>query len=102
MDDVTMYFNPQCSKCRTARGLMEDEGIEAEIVEFLDQPPTVAALHILLAQLGITDPRVMIPPGSRPMPPWGWLTGQAMTSWRPWSTIRSCWNDLLWSTAIGP
>jgi arsenate reductase (glutaredoxin) len=60
MDDVTMYFNPQCSKCRTARGLMEDEGIEAEIVEYLDQPATVAALRILMAQLGITDPRLMM------------------------------------------
>jgi arsenate reductase len=44
---------------------MEDEGIEAEIVEYLDQPPTVAALRVLMAQLGISDPRSMIRTGEQ-------------------------------------
>jgi arsenate reductase len=63
MDDVAILFNPQCSKCRTARDLMEVEGIAAEIVEYLDQPPTVQALRILMAQLDITDPRLMMRTG---------------------------------------
>ncbi len=42
MDDLSIYFNPQCSKCRTARGLLEARGMQAEIVEYLDEPPTVS------------------------------------------------------------
>jgi arsenate reductase len=58
-----MYFNPQCSKCRTARGILAERGIEAQLVEYLDQPPTVAELETLLSQLGLTDPRQMIRTG---------------------------------------
>jgi arsenate reductase (glutaredoxin) len=63
MDDVAIFFNPQCSKCRTARELMEAEGIQAEVVEYLDQPPTVEELRVLMGQLGIRDPRRMLRTG---------------------------------------
>jgi arsenate reductase (glutaredoxin) len=63
MDDVAIFFNPQCSKCRTARGLLEDAGIEAEIVEYLERAPTVEELRQLLGQLGLDDPRLMMRTG---------------------------------------
>jgi arsenate reductase (glutaredoxin) len=63
MDDVAIFFNPQCSKCRTARGLLEGEGIEAEVVEYLERPPTVPELRVLMDQLGIGDPRLMMRTG---------------------------------------
>jgi arsenate reductase (glutaredoxin) len=63
MDDVAIFFNPRCSKCRTARGLLEREGIDAEIVEYLDVPPTVDDLRALMGQLGISDPRLMMRTG---------------------------------------
>jgi arsenate reductase len=61
--ELSIYFNPQCSKCRTAQGLLVERGIEAEIVSYLDQAPTVEELRGLMAMLGISDPREMMRTG---------------------------------------
>jgi arsenate reductase len=63
MDDLALYFNPRCSKCRTAQGLLAERGIDARIVEYLVQPPTVPELRVLMRQLGMTDPRLMMRTG---------------------------------------
>src|SRR4051812_29112609 len=55
-----MYFNPRCSKCRTAEGLLQERGVDAQIVRYLDEPPTVDDLRQLMTRLGITDPREMM------------------------------------------
>jgi len=60
MDDLSLYFNPRCSKCRTAQGLLADRGIEAQVIAYLDHPPTVDQLRVLQAQLGLDDPRPML------------------------------------------
>jgi phosphoribosyl-AMP cyclohydrolase len=59
-DDTRLYFNPSCSNCQTARGLLEERGVEARIVEYLDHPPTRQELEELMGLLGIDDPRGMI------------------------------------------
>ena len=59
MDDLSIFYNPRCSKCRTAQGLLAERGIEATIVEYLVAPPTVDELRLLMTQLGITDPADM-------------------------------------------
>jgi arsenate reductase len=58
-----MYFNPRCSKCRTAEGLLQERGVDAEIVRYLDEPPTIADLRRLMKLLGIDDPRAMMRTG---------------------------------------
>ncbi len=58
-----MYFNPRCSKCRTAEGLLRERGVDAEIVRYLDEPPSVDDLRRLMALLGIDDPRAMMRTG---------------------------------------
>jgi arsenate reductase len=63
MDDVAIFFNPQCSKCRTARGLLDERGMEAEIIEYLVEPPTFDDLRTVMGQLGISDPREMMRTG---------------------------------------
>jgi arsenate reductase len=60
MGELSLYFNPRCSKCRTAQGLLADRGIEARIVEYLKVAPTVPELRALMEQLGINDPREMM------------------------------------------
>ncbi len=60
MDDIAIYYNPRCSKCRTAQGLLAERGIDAHVVSYLEQPPTVEELRQLLGQLGLTDPRQMM------------------------------------------
>lgn len=58
-----MYFNPACSKCRTADSLLRERGIEAEFIRYLDDAPTVDDLRRLMALLGMDDPRGMMRTG---------------------------------------
>jgi len=55
-----LYFNPACSKCRTADSLLKEQGIEATLVRYLDRAPTIEELRVLMARLGIEDPREMM------------------------------------------
>jgi arsenate reductase len=54
MSDYTIYHNPRCSKSRQTLQLLLDNGIEPEIVLYLDIPPKAASLKQLLAKLGIS------------------------------------------------
>jgi arsenate reductase (glutaredoxin) len=58
-----LYFNPSCSKCRTADALLKEHGVEASEVRYLDRPPTIEELHRLMDLLGIRDPRQMMRTG---------------------------------------
>jgi arsenate reductase len=58
-----IYFNPSCSKCRSAQAILDEHHIEAEVVRYLDVPPTRADLERLMALLGIDDPRLMMRTG---------------------------------------
>ena len=58
-----IYFNPSCSKCRTAQSLLEEHGVAAETIRYLDEPPTIADLRELMQRLGIDDPRLMMRTG---------------------------------------
>ena len=55
-----LYFNPACSKCRTAQAILDERGIEAQTVRYLDDPPSIAELQRLMGMLGIDDPREMM------------------------------------------
>ncbi len=50
---VTIYHNPRCSKSRQTLALLEEKGIEPEIVRYLDTPPSAEELKAILAKLGI-------------------------------------------------
>jgi arsenate reductase len=65
LGDVTaqIYFNPSCSKCRTAQALLDERGVEAETVRYLDTPPTRQDLDRLMRLLAIDDPRLMMRTG---------------------------------------
>ncbi len=54
MREVTIYHNPGCSKSRQTLALLEERGIEAHVVLYLEQPPSVEELRNLLAQLGMS------------------------------------------------
>jgi arsenate reductase len=62
-DELSIFFNARCSKCRTAQGLLAERGITAHIVDYLEEAPTVPQLRELMAQLGLTDPREMMRTG---------------------------------------
>jgi arsenate reductase (glutaredoxin) len=58
--NVEVFFNPSCSKCRTVRGILDERGIDAGYVRYLDSAPTREQLEKVLRQLGTDDPREMI------------------------------------------
>lgn len=62
-DDVTVFFNPGCSKCRGARDLLEERGVEASYVRYLDDAPSREELVRVMGLLGIDDPRAMMRTG---------------------------------------
>ena len=56
---VTVYHNPRCSKSRAAMEYLEENGIEAEVVKYMDSPPDADSLKELLAMLGMTPRELM-------------------------------------------
>jgi arsenate reductase len=58
--DTSVFFNPDCSNCRTAAGILAERGVEAEYIRYLDSAPTRAELEEVLAKLGTDDPRQMV------------------------------------------
>ena len=62
-DDVTVWFNPNCSKCRTVQGILSEKGIEADYVRYLEQAPSRAQIEAVLSMLGTDDPRAIMRTG---------------------------------------
>jgi arsenate reductase len=58
-DDVTVWFNAKCSKCRTTQGILEERGIDADYVRYLEQTPSREDLQRVLALLGERSPRAI-------------------------------------------
>jgi len=54
MSDLSIYHNPRCSKSRQTLAILEEQGHNADIIEYLKTPPTPETLQIILQQLGIT------------------------------------------------
>ena len=61
--DLTVWFNPRCSKCRGARELLDERGVEARYLRYLDEAPSRAELERVLALLGTDDPRAILRAG---------------------------------------
>ena len=64
MTDAVIYHNPRCSKSRSTLALLESQGIEPEIVLYLEQVPSERELKALLAKLDMT-PRELLRRGEQ-------------------------------------
>jgi arsenate reductase len=53
---VEIYHNPRCSKSRQTLELLQENGVDAEITEYLKTPPDAAELGRILDMLGM-EPR---------------------------------------------
>lgn len=53
MSQISIFHNPRCSKSRGALELLEERGIQPEIIRYLETPPSDAELKALLVKLGI-------------------------------------------------
>jgi len=54
MSDVTIYHNPRCSKSRQTLALLEERGIQPNIVLYLENTPNQKQLKSLLTKLDIS------------------------------------------------
>jgi arsenate reductase (glutaredoxin) len=50
---MKIYHNPRCSKSRQTLALIRDAGIDPEVVEYLDNPPSVSELDRILNLLDL-------------------------------------------------
>ena len=50
---MKIYHNPRCSKSRSALQILEEKGVDVEIVKYLEDTPTKADLQDLLKKLGL-------------------------------------------------
>ena len=57
---VTIYHNPRCSKSRETLTLLQEQGIEPQIIQYLDTPPDAATLKTLLKDLGFSSARQLM------------------------------------------
>jgi arsenate reductase len=56
---ITIYHNPACGTSRTVMGILQDAGIQPNVIEYLKTPPTRQEMIDLLNELGMT-PREII------------------------------------------
>lgn len=59
-DAVKIYHNPRCSKSRDTLSLLKANGIEPEIVLYLDTPPDAATIKQLMQMLGMSSARELM------------------------------------------
>jgi arsenate reductase len=59
---LTIWHNPRCSKSRATLALLEERGLSPRVVDYLNDPPSAAALKKVLAALG-KRPRELIRKG---------------------------------------
>lgn len=56
---VKIYHNPRCTKSRETLKLLEEKGIQPEVVEYLKTPPSHAELQAILTKLGLKPRELM-------------------------------------------
>jgi arsenate reductase len=52
MADITIYHNPQCGTSRNTLALIRNSGVEPEVIEYLQYPPSRETLVALVARTG--------------------------------------------------
>lgn len=58
-DDVQILFNPSCTKCRLSLALLQENGIEPNVIEYLTTTPSKQELSHILDLLKL-EPRQLM------------------------------------------
>ena len=56
---MKIYHNPRCSKSRKTLAMIEEAGVQAEVILYLEQPPTAVELGEILDSLGMEPADLM-------------------------------------------
>lgn len=59
-DAVKIYHNPRCSKSRNTLSLLKSNGIDPEVVLYLETPPDAQTIRELLHMLGMHSARELM------------------------------------------
>ena len=78
MSSFTIYHNPRCSKSRQTLALLNERGIEPDIVEYLKSPLSMDDLQSLQQKLGV--PVGIIQRA---------YAGTPIEGWMPWDIQRN-------------
>ena len=54
MSEFTIYHNPRCSKSRNTLALLQENGIEPQVILYLETAPDEGEISALLDKLGIS------------------------------------------------
>jgi arsenate reductase (glutaredoxin) len=57
--NVKIYHNPRCGKSRQTLQLLQEQGVDLEIIEYLKTPPSAGELSDILQKLGL-EPRELM------------------------------------------
>jgi len=55
MEKIIIWHNPRCSKSRDSFKLLEEKGLEADVVKYLEEIPTKEELKNMLKMLGMNS-----------------------------------------------
>ena len=64
-DTIRILHNPRCSKSRSTLAILNDKGVDAEVVEYLKTPPDRTELIHILDLLGM-EPRELMRKHEKP------------------------------------
>ena len=56
---MKLYHNPRCSKSRQAKAILDEKGIDYEVVEYLKEAPSMATLKKLFKALGVAPQEIV-------------------------------------------
>jgi len=56
---MKIYHNPRCSKSRQTLKILQENGVEPEIVKYLEDVPTANELREILKKLGIKPEKLV-------------------------------------------
>lgn len=56
---TVIYYNPQCSKCRMTLKLLQEQGEQPDVIEYLQTVPSRSELRDVLSLLGISADRLL-------------------------------------------
>lgn len=54
MSEIRIYHNPRCSKSRETLALLQEQGLQVEVIEYLKNSPSAAELTDILQKLGLS------------------------------------------------
>lgn len=60
MTGIIIFHNPRCSKSRQTLALIEEAGHKAEVIKYLDTPPSEETLNSIIEKLGFSSARQLM------------------------------------------